>query len=173
MYYSSTKYDSMMDWVFSFGGIITIGLIILAIWLIYNYFQKKNNNNNDELNQKPIYPQNKRTIYNNQYDTEFASDDSIWDDLNKTNSQQGSNIYPTREEEPIPPNAIPPSPYFEEEPFEELKVEEKSDFVKRSDGLYEKQVTKQVVEDDVLFDDVKKKDIPIDEPIYIDKKENK
>lgn len=167
MYYSSTKYDSIMDWVFSFGGIITIALIILAIWLIYNYFQKKKddgNGNNNMYQQPKYYPQNKKTIYDNQNNTEFGSE-SFWDDMpkadiNKTNSQQGTNFYPTREEEPIPPNAIPPSPYFEEEPFEELKVEEKGN-------------TKQVVEDDVLFDDVKQADIPIDEPILIDEKENK
>jgi hypothetical protein len=175
MFYSSSKYDSLMDWVFSFGGIITIALIGLAIWLIYNYFQKrKNDNDNSNIYQKPnYYPQNKSKIYDNQYDTEFASDDSLWDELSKNKTMQGSTIYPTREEEPIPPNAIPPSPYFEEEPFEELKVEEKSEYVKRSDGLYEKEVTKQVVEDDLLFDDIKKDEIPIDEPVIIEKKENK
>ena len=85
MYYSSTKYDSIMDWVFSFGGIITIALIILAIWLIYNYFQKKkeDGNSNNNMYQKPkYYPQNKKTIYDNQYDTEFGNE-SFWDDMSE------------------------------------------------------------------------------------------
>ena len=164
MFYSSTKYDSLMDWVFSFGGIITIALIILAIWLIYNYFQKKNDDGNDEKLPK-YYSASKKTIYDNQYNTEFGNDESFWDDINKTNSQQETNIYPTREEEPIPPNAIPPSSYFEEESFEELKVE-------KDVKIYEKEVSKKVVEDDLFFDDVIKENIPIDEPVIIEKKEN-
>lgn len=124
MFYSSTKYDSFMDWVFSFGGIITIALIILAIWLIYNYFQKKNDDNNSGDNQLPkYYPQSKKTIYDNQYNSEFGADESFWDDVSKINSQQGTNIYPTREEEPVPPNAIPPSSMYEED----VKIYEKSD----------------------------------------------
>jgi hypothetical protein len=116
MFYSSTEYDSLMDWVFSFGGIITIGLIILLIWMIYNFFQKRKDDNNGNENNDHLpkyYPQSKKTIYDNQHNEEFE-EKSFWDDINKTNSMQGSNVYPVREEEPIPPNAIPPSSYFEE-----------------------------------------------------------
>lgn len=126
MFYSSTKYDSLMDWVFSFGGIITIGLIILLIWMIYNFFQnrKDDNNGNENNEQLPRYfPQSKKSIYDNQYNQEFG-EESFWDDINKTNSTQGSNVYPTREEEPIPPNAIPPSTYIEEESTVEINESE-------------------------------------------------
>ena len=121
MFYSSTKYDSLMDWVFSFGGIITIVLIILAIWLIYNYFKKKNDDGNNNEQLPKYYPSSKKTIYDNQYDTEFGNDESFWDDIKKTNSQEETNNYPTREEEPIPPNAIPPSSYIEDD----VKIYEK------------------------------------------------
>jgi hypothetical protein len=145
MYYDKNFFDQFIDWVFSFNGIITIALIILAISLIYKYFGigKKDNDDNEQL--PKYYSPQKQT----NYDTEFGSDNSFWDGINETSSEQGTNIYPTRDEEPIPPNAIPPSPYFEEELFEELKV-------------YEKEITTKVIEDDIL----------IDEEITFEKKEN-
>jgi hypothetical protein len=183
MYYDNNFFESFIDWVFSFTGIITIALIALAIWLIYRYFEigKKKNEDNNDLGYMPkYYPSNKKTIYDDQSNNVSLNDESLWDNFKKSDSQQETksdsqqetNTYPTREEEPIPPNAIPPSHYFEEEPLEELDIKTEEKLVERSEGLYEKQVTKKVIEDDVLFDDIKEDDIPIDEPIIVEKKEN-
>lgn len=127
MYYSSTKYDSLMNWVFSVSGVVTILVVILAIWLIYNYFTKNQKKEEPSMYYRP--PINK---YGNisQYNNEFGSDNSIWEDVNKSESTEATNIYPTREEEPIPPNAVSPSSYFAE----------KIEFIKLEDAVQENSV---------------------------------
>jgi len=167
MYIASTKYESFFDWVFSIEGIITILAILLLIWLIYKFFIDKVDVENKE-DVPNIYPPMNNMLYNNQ----LLHDESFWDGFNGDEAEKQSDINPIREEEPLPPNAIPPSHDFEEDNFEELKVEKEENFVKRSDGLYEKEVTKKVVEDDVLFDDVLKENIPVDESVNITKKEH-
>ena len=96
MFYNSSKYDSIFDWLFSLSGIICLLLFIGVIWLVVRFM------NNTEKKDKEVYlpPSNK---YENE--NEYASDNSFWDDIRES---QDNN--PQREEEPIPPNAIQPTP---------------------------------------------------------------
>jgi hypothetical protein len=95
LFYNSSRYDSIFDWLFSASGIICLLLFIGVIWLIVRFMNKTEKNENEVY----LPPNNKR------YGDEFGSDNSFWDDIRQ---EQQEN--PQREEEPIPPNAIQPTP---------------------------------------------------------------
>lgn len=174
MFYSSSKYDSLLDWVFSLSGIVFILIVVAVIWMAKKYLNnKKSNSKNQNSNNQSSNSQSSNiqsSISPLEYTEEMGAEKSFWDEI------KGKDKNPVRDEEPVPPNAIPPSLVYKEYPFEELKIEENCEMVKRSDGLYEKDCTKNVIEDDVIFNDVVEKNIPSNENVTILKnndKENK
>lgn len=130
MFYSSSRYDSIFDWLFSLSGIIFILLVIGIIWLITRFM------NNVEKKEKEVYlPSNKK------YENEYGSDNSFWDDIKQEQAQN-----PQREEEPIPPNAVTPIPNM-------AVVSEDCDYNMNENGELEKDCTKQIITRDNYVDE--------------------
>jgi hypothetical protein len=130
LFYNSSRYDSIFDWLFSLSGIIFILILIGVIWLIIRVF--------DNLKQK------NKDVYlpsNSKNDNEFGSDNSFWDDIKQEKDQN-----PQREEEPIPPNAVQPTPNM-------AVVSTNCDYSMNQDGELEKDCTKQILARDNYVDE--------------------
>ena len=160
MNYATSETTRFFSWLFTLNGILSVIILGGMIWLIISFIM---NNKNGKQNNRP---NNSSSGHNFQpHDSEMASEKSFWDDFNKNED------FPQREEEPIPPNAIPPTSTYMQSPTEEMRVRENCDLVKNADGIWEKDCTKQIIEDDVIFDDVVKNDIPMNQDVNIIKEE--
>jgi hypothetical protein len=136
LFYSSSRYDSIFDWVFSLGGIICILVLVGIIWLIVKMIDNAKQKNND------VYLPS-----NTKFKTEYGSDNSFWDDIKQ---EQGQEKNPQREEEPIPPNAITPM----NQPVPNMAVvDTQCDYNINENGELEKDCTKKIITRDNYVDE--------------------
>jgi type II secretory pathway component PulC len=136
LFYSSSRYDSIFDWVFSLSGIICILILVGIIWLIVRMYD-----NAKQKNTEVYLPSNTK------YESEYGSDNSFWDDIKQ---EQGQEKYPQREEEPVPPNAIPPTSQVVPNM---AVVSEECDYNFNQNGELEKDCTKQIIARDNFVDE--------------------
>jgi hypothetical protein len=95
----------LLHWIFTLNGILSIIILFGMIYLIVTFTQSQKKKKQNNQKKQPSDSQSGQNYAPYQQDNQTAEDKSFWDDFRK--SDKNSN--PQREEEPIPPNAIPPS----------------------------------------------------------------
>lgn len=130
---------TFLGWLFTFSGILTVIIVALIIWAIFTFIQKNKNNSQNKQNQNHFPPKQ-------QYQSEMDDEKSFWDDFNKNED------FPQRVEEPVPPNAIPPSPTPTYSEVGESSTPVNCEVKLRSDGLYEKDCYKEMTTEGTLAD---------------------
>lgn len=135
MNYATSGGVGFFHWLFTLNGILSILILAGMIYLIARFVQNSKSKNNS--NQQKKSSSSGENIQ--PYDSEMESEKSFWDDFN-VNQQN-----PQREEEPIPPNAIPPST-IAQTPTQVMMFQEESDS-KDVNGLWEKDCGKDMIQE--------------------------
>lgn len=139
MNYATSGGTGFFNWLFTLHGILSVIILAGMIYLIFRFVQsQKNNKNNNQSNQQPNQSSSGQN-YTSSSDTDLTSEKSFWDDININQS------LPQREEEPVPPNAIPPT-YVMPQQSEKISAFAVSREDRSDDNLWEKDCTKMLDE---------------------------
>lgn len=134
MHYATTGGNGFFHWMFTLNGILSIIILAGMIYLIISFVQGQKRNKNNQSNQTPTSSSGTNIA---PYDE--ANENSFWDDFNQTED------LPQRDEEPIPPNAIPPSPTYFQPTSQEMNVGQ--EMVTEDVNEWQKDCTKKMQDD--------------------------
>lgn len=138
MNYATSGGTGFFNWLFTLHGILSVIILAGMIYLIFRFVQsQKNNKNSNQSNQQPNQSSSGQN-YTSSSDSDLTSEKSFWDDININQS------LPQREEEPVPPNAIPPSPLVQPQTGTMVFQDESKDV----NGIWEKDCGKDMAQEE-------------------------